>query len=77
MVKVKQKVRFLGAPRQIYHIGRSSFPYNVWVEVTPDELKHLTGNDAVRTKFDYDPPVNFSELKAEPKVGRKKKRKED
>lgn len=81
MVKVKQKVKFLGEPGQIYHIGRKSFPFNVWIEVTPDELKHIAGDDKVKTKFDYNPPMNFGHFvmidNNKKKAGRKKKKKED
>ena len=71
-----QKVRFLGQPGQIYNIGRASFPRNVWKEVTPDQLKHIIGNPKVRDLFDFDPLINFSQLKdkAESKAVKKSKK---
>ena len=76
-----QKVKFLGQPGQIYSIGRSSFPRNVWKPVTPAQLDHITGNKNIRILFDFEPLINFSLLseKAEVRVEKKskKKKKED
>jgi hypothetical protein len=75
----KQKIKFLGGPRQIYHIGRKSFPFNVWIEITHDELKHFQENKEARRKFDFDPAVDFDKkiTVEEPKPRRRKKEKED
>ena len=81
MTKIKtiQKVKFLGQPNQTYSIGRTLFPRNVWIKVTPDELQHITGNHKIRILFDFEPLINFSLLKAETKAVKKskKKKKED
>ena len=73
-----QKVRFLGQPEQIYHIGRESFPHNVWRPVTPDQLQQIIENKKIRALFDFEPLINFS-LLAEKKAVKKskKKKKED
>lgn len=69
----EQKVKFKGESNQVYHIGRKSFPSNVWITVTPDELTHLV-QDNVRQLFVFEPPIDFSALKVEELVKEKKSR---
>jgi hypothetical protein len=57
----EQKVKFKGESNQIYHIGQKSFPLNVWLAVTPDELEHLT-QPLVRQLFVFDPPIESEAL---------------
>lgn len=79
----EQKVKFLGTSRQIFHVGRRSFPSNVWLTVTPDELATLS-QDNVRPLFAFDPPLVEVEVVAiegpvvgEEKPKRRRRRKKD
>ena len=76
-MSVKQKIKFIGQPNQIYSISKNSFPYNVWITITPTEL-HKIIEFNITHLFEFNPPLpivtNYEvEEKKKPKRKRKKK----